>query len=282
MPSRCFWVRALAGFLTLVPAQAAFGSPKREIRGTVAGRLNEPGLQNTWEASWTRPLYRRTAEARAGAGVSLTLSPSYARWGPWIELSPLPILDFKAGWEPLYYFGAFGSLLGFQKREDDFGRQVRDDRDSEARSAWGRRLYAAPAFKARVGSVAAHAGATFEWWKAHAPAPYFYEPFRDTLLKSSGDRLVATRAALLYEHGLGTGEKMSVGPLHQITRVRRAPANRVERLGALVLWEPGPDWGKFQRPLIVLEISRYLEDPFKEGEWTATAALRFFLGKQKG
>jgi len=45
-------------------------------------------------------------------------------------------------------------------------------------------VYVAPALKAKAGPIVAALTAEREWWRSNARAVYFYEPTRDTLLRS--------------------------------------------------------------------------------------------------
>ena len=122
------------------------------------------------------------AGAHAAAGITHSLTPSYTRLGAWVELSPLSVLDLRAGVEPGAYFGTFGSLQSFASYTDRFDDAARNAQGNSARPGTGSRLYFSPTLKMRVGPFVAASGADLEWWRSSASGPLYYEPARDTLL----------------------------------------------------------------------------------------------------
>jgi len=134
---------------------------QRVVSGQLGAAVNEPGLRNTLEVSWNRPLSSSNspllADAHLSAGLVSITTPSLARLGGWIEYSPLSILDIRAGIEPTAYFGTFHSLLSFGAYTDPYDRETREARDDET-SGTGSRSYVAPTLKVRAGNLVAKAG----------------------------------------------------------------------------------------------------------------------------
>jgi hypothetical protein len=163
----------------------------REVRGQIGASVNNAGLQNTFDVSWTWPVSRSTHPLLSGAylatGLTNTITPSQAKLGAWIEYSPLSILDVRAGFDP-----------------------------SRGTST---RTYLSPTLKFKAGPIVGSAGAEFEWWRSSEEEPFFYEPTRDTLLESDGDRLLTTTSVLMYRR-TGPGS-FSVG-----RGAERAPRTR--------------------------------------------------------
>jgi hypothetical protein len=254
----------IAAALVLAYALAAAG----EVRVGLGGSVNPAGLQNALDVSWRRDLSRShgalVADAHVSAGVSSRLTPAYARVGPWVELAPLSVVEVRTGLEAVGYFGTFHSLLsyaGYGERFDDHSRKLRDD----ARSGLGARGYVAPTLKGRVGPLVFRSRAEFEWWTVRVPGPYVYEPSRDTLLRASGDGLVATETLLLWAFHEDGPRRLMAGPIHEMTLVHDYAGNRRQLVGVVAVWGTGRRLFGLTDPMVLAKVSRYVEDPYREG-----------------
>lgn len=273
-------VASAQGALTGEPPQSS--DVRRAVSNQIGGSINEPGLQNTLEVSWFRPLSSSGnplfADAHLSAGLVSVATPSEARLGVWIEYSPLSILDIRAGVEPTVYFGTFNSLLSFATYADPFDRDTRTAR-ADSTSGTGSRAYVAPALKMKAGPLVARVGAAFERWASSAAGPLFYEPTRDTLLKSGGDYLMTLTTIAMYQHDEPSGGLMSAGIIHDMTDVFDAPGNRSQRVGLIGIREFGrPRFGLPHLRVTAL-VWRYLEDRSKHNQWGAAVAIGFRTGK---
>ena len=243
-------------------ARAQSDPPVRsELRGQLGASINNAGLQNTLEMTWIRP--------RISAGVVHGLTPAQTRLGGWLQISPLPVFDLRAGVDPSIYFGTFNSLQGFDSYEQAFDKDARDAR-AGAKAGYALRTYLAPTVKLKAGPIAAAVTAELEWWRSNEDAPYFYEPTRDTLLKSSGDRLMTTSSVVLWQRG-----SMSAGAIHTSMRVFDAQPNDVQKLGAIAIHQSRGRRFGLSNPRVTVIVAKYLEDPSKDGQWTAAAAVGF-------
>lgn len=255
----------------------------RALRTSLGASLNPAGLQHALDVSVSRPLFSSHSlllkDAHLAAGASSRLTPAYLRLGPWVELSPLSVLDVRMGVDGIGYFGTFHSLQPF----DGYGAPFDDDTRREldvAETGLAARAYVAPALKARAGRLTFVGRAEFEWWTADAPGPFFYEPFRDTLLRVSSDALVATETMLLWSLRTHEGRELMAGPVHELTEVYDAPANRRQLLGLLVVWGLGPRRLGFAKPVLVLKAARYMEHPNREGGITLQLGLATVLSER--
>jgi hypothetical protein len=251
------------------------------IEESFGASVNQLGLQNVLGVSWTRPLTRSRrpllADSRLRAGLAHTLTPSYTRVSAWVELSPLSILDVRVGAEPAVYFGSFGSLMSFQSYADDFRDQVRSRRRSEARAGTGARLFLAPTLKGRVGAYVFASSASLEWWRSSAAGPLYYEPARDALLRSDGDRLLTLATILARRLPLGGGGELTCGLRHDLTEVFAAPENRSQKVGLFVARRLAARRLSLPaRSVVGVQVAYYLEDPIRRGQ--LGAALGVSLG----
>lgn len=271
----------LAGGPVVVFAQAPTGAvpsgAQREVRGQVGASINNAGLQNTLDVSWTwrtstsrHPLL---SGAHIATGVTHALTPTQVRLGGWFEYSPLSILDLRAGFDPSAYFGTFDSLMGFSSYGDPFDPDARQARGG-ARTGMARRVYVAPTLKFKAGPFVASSTAEVEWWRSTAGAAFFYEPTRDTLLKSDGDRLITTTSAVMHQWGHASS-LLSIGALHTLSQVSDVHYNRIQKLGVIAIKEFAATHYRLPKPRVTVVVAKYLEDPMKQGEWTAALAVGF-------
>jgi hypothetical protein len=263
-------------------------TPSRSVRrldGSLGGSVNPLGVQNQVELWWARPLFSSSSpllkDAHFSYGLSTRLTPAYLRAGGWVELSPLSVLDLRIGAEPIGYFGTFHHLLPFQGYGDRFDDDTRKAR-AGARGGGALRLYGSPTVKARVGRLIVRARAEMEWWRASAPGPYFYEPFRDTLLQSSGDAVTATETLALWTLWDNGPRKLLVGPIHDLTVVSGARANRRQDVGLVAIWGLGARRFGLKDPVVFAKVARYLEDPNREGGVAAQLAVGFTIRPPRG
>lgn len=268
----------------LLAASLAGAAPTRTLQETFGGSLNVIGVQNNVELSWRWGLSRSEnpllKDAHFSVGFTDSFSPAYNRVAAWIELSPLSILDLRAGIEPALYFGTFSALQDFGSYDDLYDEDTRRATNGRAKAGFGGRVYLAPTFKFRLGRVILASTAEFEWWKAGSDGPYFYESTRDLLLKADGDSMMQTSSVLLYEIARGEG-KLLVGPIHNLTEAYDAPQNRIQRLGLLGVYELAPRRYGVRQPTVILHVARYLDDRYKKDELTAVLALRFGFAREQ-
>ena len=255
---------------------APFGA-HREVRGQVGAAVNNTGLQNTFEVLWTRPTSRSSHPLLSGAhiatGLTQTLTPTQAKFGGWFEYSPLSILDLRAGVDPSAYFGTFDSLMGLRSYYEPFDPDSRKAHGG-AKAGMAARVYLSPTLKWKAGPIVGSSSADLEWWRSNADATYFYEPTRDTVLRSNGDRMLMTTNVLMYQWA-ATSSSLSIGALHTLAQVPDAPNNHIQKLGAIAIKEFSTNHFGLPKPRVTVVVARYLEDPFKKDQWTAAIAVGY-------
>ena len=255
-------------------------SVTREIRGQLGASVNNLGLQHTLDIVWTKPASSSAHPLFSGAhlavAVSSAVTPALARVGGWIEYAPLSIVTVRAGLEPAAYFGTFNALKSIDGYDAPFDGDTLGAMDGEP--GRGLRAYVTPSLQARVGPIAARVSADVEHWRAWTDGRVFYEPTRDTVVRSRGDWLLNASAVATYQHDFEHGGFASAGVLFATVRVFDAPQNEVRRLGGVAIREfARPHLGLPHLRLTAL-VWRYLEDPWKRGEWGAAAAIGYRFG----
>ena len=248
-----------------------------DLRGQIGASINNAGAQLSFDLSRRRPLsssrHPLLSEAHVSVGGSAAFTPAHLRAGVWLEAAPVSVFVLRVGAEPAYYFGTFDSLASFDSRRDAFDTDSRRERGGAA-SGTAVRVYVTPTLRLRAGRFIGLSSADVEWWSSNASGPFFYEPTRDTLLDVSGDRLTTVTSAVLYDHPLGTGG-LTTGLTHSRMRVRGGSLNEIQRLGVVAVRQFDGHFLSLDRPSVTISASRYIDDPSKQGEWTASMAIGF-------
>jgi hypothetical protein len=268
--------RAVASEAPEVPAGVL------NLRGQLGASINNAGLQQSFDLSWNRPLSASRHPLLSGAhvavGGSTAITPAHLRGGGWVEIAPVSVFVVRAGAEPGHYFGTFNSITSFDSRTDAFDTDSRRERGG-ATSGTATRLYVTPTLQFRVGRIVGATSADLEWWSSNARGPFFYEPTRDTLLDTKGDRLTALTSAVLYEYPVAQGG-FSAGVMHSRTRVDDASLNQIQRLGGIFIRQFEGQILGLARPSVTGLVWRYMDDSSKRGEWAAAMAIGFSLNRK--
>jgi hypothetical protein len=262
-------------------------TPTSELRTQLGVSYNNLGLQQSLEWTRRRPIRPGsgplTADRHVAFGAQVAVSPSYARLHVWAQFAPVSILTLRFGVEPAQYFGTFDSLMPFDTADQPFDTDSRKDRGG-ARADRATRVYFTPTFRVRVRHVLALASIDGESWSSSSPGTFFYEPTRDTLLKSRGASLGVGRVALMYEHVAAGGTRVGVGGIY--TSQNHAGSAEVikrlhiERAGVITSIQSDGRLLGLRRPNITATVSRYLKHPTKTDEWTATLTVAATLRRR--
>ena len=265
------------------PEGPAGTSPvRRELTGQLGASFNNPGLQNTLDLAWVKPIGDSNrallADARIAAGIVSVTTPTMTRLGGWVEYAPLSIVSVRAGVEPAFYFGSFTSLMPFASYDAPFDKDVLKTK-AGTQPGVGVRSYITPSLQMRAGPIVARAGGDFERWRSSADGPYYYEATRDQLLASGGDHLINATGVAMYEHATAGGGYLSAGPIYGVTRVFDARANQSRRLGIIAVRQFASTHLRLPNPRLTVLMYRYLEDRSKQGGWGGALALAFHSGR---
>jgi len=257
------------------------GAAERQLGGIVGTQLNPLGLQAHVGVGWKWALSRSTNRWLDGAhvtvGASESLSPAYSRTEVFVELSPLSVLDLRAGTQLVGYFGTFGHLVGFPSYDADFSDQARKALATGARARLGNVLSASATLKFAVGRLALRSTADLERWGVAEPGPCYYEPFRGTLLRAGGDSLVAGNSVLLLDVSASRNRQRQLGLYHDLLYVRHAPQNRRQRLGPFAAWSLGEKRFGVREPMLYCGVLGYVEAPNRSGV-SVLLAVGFRMG----
>lgn len=276
-------VLVVGGSLTAGPAQAQTATPAgpaavHELRSQLGASINNAGLQQSLDWSWRRPLSTSgsllLSEAHVAFGGTAAATPASLRGSAWVEIAPVSFFVVRAGIDPSQYFGTFDSLTSFESRLDAFDPDARRARGT-AKPGRATKVYLTPTLQLRAGHFAGQSSLDLEHWSSTAPGPLFYEPTRDTLLDVSGDRLTTLTTVALYEHEQAGGGKLSVGPMHTLTRVHNSTFNQIQRVGAVAIEQMAGRHFGLNQPRAILQVGYYVDDSSKRGQLSAALAVGF-------
>ncbi|MEZ4450110.1 MAG: hypothetical protein R3B09_11590 [Nannocystaceae bacterium] len=190
------------------PAPPTVLPPRHRIAYTNATfvRYNPLGLENRLKIVYQRRLWGRTGKlfdgAYVGVGPKLDISPSNFRAGGVFELVPLAILQLRAAYYLLGYFGSQKyKAHPFTSPTDEYGPdelKIRADQDL-AINVFGGQLEANALFQVKFGPIALRDEVTYfhNTFTLPAPADVFYDLRTDLLVPAKGGYL-GNDADLLY------------------------------------------------------------------------------------
>jgi hypothetical protein len=260
---------------------------KRRFENTFAFVANPLGIQDAFEASWTKRLNESDQllykDAHVAFGASSKLTPAFERIGGWFEYSPLSVIDFRVGIEPVYYFGTYKVFLPFDRANARFDDDVIEARVKEATAGFAGRIYFSPTLKAKAGSIVGRVRAEVSLWKAERKGePFYYEPAWDTLIKASGSSVLTLEALALREIRLSEKKSLLLGPVYDLTTVNDAGVNRKQDVALLAVWSTSGSFHALQDPTLAAKILYFIQDPWRRHEFAAQIAFVFGLGRSPG
>ncbi len=242
-------------------------------------RYNPLGLETQNRLVFQRRLQESESRLRrdtfASVAASLKLNPAYIKVGPIVELQPIAVLNVRAGYEFLQYFGSLGFLRSYPDATRDSSDDTRKLTKAAAYSTTGHHLYVEPTLQAKVGSVALRSKLAIEYWsmKLTGGDRVFYDATLDTLVPGKG-WVVTNDTDLVYMAGrLTVGARFSgVWPMYEKDEFGGGgqPAgfvgNSHMRLGPVVAFSfTTQEYSSFNKPTLLAMAAWYLDHRSREG-----------------
>ncbi|MBU8896245.1 hypothetical protein KRR26_11550 [Corallococcus sp. M34] len=235
-------------------------------------RYNPLGLETQNRLVYQRRLFDSSEllfrDTFASAAASLKASPAYVKVGPMLELQPLTVLNLRAGYEYVRFFGTMGFLQSYPGPFHDFSDDVRDATRDGAYSTSGHHLLFEPTVQAKVKSVALRSKLAVEYWNVNlrdGAGGTFYDATLDTLVPGKG-WVLANDTDLLYLGGAWTvGARFSaVWPRYgeDASLPANFKGNSHMRVGPLVAYSfHTRENSSFNRPTLLVIAGWYLQHP---------------------
>ncbi|MFB1483706.1 hypothetical protein [Corallococcus sp. RDP092CA] len=261
-----------------VPPPAQPPLPDRRVFFTTLNvvRYNPLGLESQNRLVYQKRLFDSPSvllrDTYASAAASLKLSPAFFKLGPVVEVQPLAVLNLRAGYEYVQFFGTFGSIQSYPDAFQPYDDDLRSATNDTAYGTSGHHFFVEPMLQAKVKSIALRTKLAIEYWNVSlhdgGTRGTFYDPTLDTLVPGKG-WVLANDTDLLWLGGKWTlGARLSaVWPRYDedATAVeplpgRKLPTNQHLRVGPLVAYafdtRPG---GLMSKPTVLLIAGWYLK-----------------------
>jgi hypothetical protein len=281
--------RLLLAVLVLSCAPAFAEPPPRQAPtltydNLLAVRMNPLGGGDELRLRYRIPLYGSDRAVLAqnffGIAPAVMVAPAFVKLGLGVELAPLSVLHFYAGYEPTAYFGDLGALHSYPSANADYGSGAFDKSPSTA----GATTYAAFlhqvvlsgtlqlayrgfAFRSTLKALYVSAG-------TRNGDPVFYDTLYDVLLPKNG-WMLQSDTDLLYVSKIRLTAGVRFSLLHtwypasaflpgEATDNPNTPISRIGPLVAYTFFER--HHGAFDAPTLVLVTGWYLEHRYRTGE----------------
>lgn len=267
----------LVPMLLAFTAQADAPPDRHSLRygSAVVGRLNPLGARLSLDVGYRYKLYEEVENplwkgAHLGAGVSTIITPGLARLGLYVEAEPIGILQLKAVWEWVQFFGLFGHGRDFDSPNDDYSDTVIDAGEAagvgDAAGGWHLNLMAV--LRGKVGPVVIRDTLRVVYQKQQDNfGPYWYDPYYDMVHANEGWYLVndADVIALLLDERLIVGARYTM--VHSFyDNVPETDATPTHRLGPVIGWRFYKDpTMAFDEPTIIFLANWWLKHPNRTG-----------------
>jgi hypothetical protein len=243
-------------------------------------RLNPLGLETQNRLVFQRRLMESQSllfrDTFVSGAASLKLNPAFLKVGPIIELQPIAVLNIRAGYEFVPYFGSFGNVQSYPNPTIDYSDDARKKSEDRAYSTTGHHVLIEPTLQAKVKSVAIRSKLAVEYWAMNVNAgdTTFYDATLDTHVPANG-LILANDTDVLYLAGkLTAGIRFSgVWPIYQDADF--GPTGKPEdfagtshmRVGPLLAYSLNTkEFGStFNKPTVLANIAWYVDHPNREG-----------------
>lgn len=273
--------------LTAAPAVAyAADEPVRpehriEYTSLTAVRLNPLGLSEQLELGYRYRLYEDPAplfrDAFLGGAAVANLTPSFARLGGKIEIRPLTILLFSAGYYFHGWFGSFDALMSYPSPRADYSDTRAKELGDQGLNAatTGAELELRGQVLAKVGPIVLRSDTKVSSFKVDIPDSdrVFYDSNSDIAVADRG-MLIQNDEDLVYfsDFGLVAGARLSViaAPYRDAAYLPGEPTDDpngpIVRLGPLMAYtfydEPE---SSFNKPTVIAIAGWHLAHRFRTG-----------------
>jgi hypothetical protein len=209
------------------------------------------------------------------AGTMLALNPAYAQASLYGEWTPAIFAQLKLQYDLYGFFGDNGALLSFPSAGARFGDDEIDALEGQEESGLGHRVLFQPTLRGKLGPLFLRnqTDVAFYWFDARNR--YAFEREYDTLLRKTGDFLVANRSHLLFQAWRGAGETILLaGPFYDVTHAVDAGLTR-QRVGGALYWLPVENLWLFSHPRLYGEFGYNMQDRNRDNQFFAVFGAGF-------
>lgn len=261
------------------PAPAAL-APIPDVRLYLASlslaRYNPLGLETQNRLVLQKRLFDSEAlllrDTFVSGALSLKASPAAVKVGPLVEFQPVAMLNVRAGYEYVRYFGTLGFLQSYPNSLADFSDDTRELTEAEAYSTSGHHFLIEPTVQGKVRNFVVRSKMSVEYWNVdlrQGERGTFYDGLLDTLVPGKGWVLTNdTDVLMLATPQWVVGLRFSaVFPKYGDAERAGLPVgdNSHMRVGPMAAYSLNTDEGTlFNKPTLILITGWYLKHPNRE------------------
>jgi hypothetical protein len=227
-------------------------------------------LNYRWDYSLGRSKLLRYLETQIGVTGGST--PAFARWGAYVENTPMSLLQVRLQYDGFEYFGTHGILLDFPSADAPYSDSDRKAMAGSERSGTGYRLMARPTLRARFGRFLVRDGNDIAFTHPSSTPGFYYNGEYDTLTKDS-DWILMNRALVMVDvlHPVAQ-DGLLFGAIYQYTHTFGTDISS-HRAGAAFAWTFADRFWGANRPRLVGMGGVVLSDRYRTGDPFVTLAI---------
>ncbi len=252
---------------------------KLVIHQLLGGQYNPWGAENTMSIGICSPLIGRPGilfeYTNIEVGLVSILSPVYNHIGPYIQLTPLSVLQLRVDMTWVAYWPFFFDRAGFYGREgyqDDYQNAALPSENAETATGWNITFSAVLRARVPIGPVAIvlFDMLTYEHWSL-GDEPYYVNLKRDMIFANT-DWVLTNEAILCVEIPLSSNLNLRVGGFDSL---RYLPDSRnLNNLAGGMLMLNIPRGGRTTRDVSpFVRVGWYSNHAFRRGEVSAVVGL---------
>jgi hypothetical protein len=269
-------------------------------RNTLAVRFNPLGLLYDGRFAFRVRLYESQSIALrdnyVGIGLAPTASPAFARIGPYVEFSPLTILNIWAAFQYVQYFGTFNLFQSFPSANSNFsdsqissrGLLPKEDvQRGYVTNGWELTLGASLQVKVKSVVMRSQARLIRADMKLREGDTVYYDQFYDVLSANRGWAFTNDLDVLWQglENKLVAGGRYTfTAPLYTETQLltgETMPINSMHRVGPFVGYTfKFEDGAAFNTPTVFLLVQWWLQHRYRTGVDSSAAFPLIGVGFQ--
>ncbi len=249
-------------------------------RGVLQLRANPIGLSLLNDVGYQAPMWDSESLLLDGTtiegGVTTGLSPAFGWAGPYVEWLPLAVLELRASFHGMQYFGTFGYLYELQDEDrtwdSDALSRSSDEGLGQSASGWMAMGRATP--QILLGRVVATGETSVRYISMDMEGAY-YEPYFDILMEPD-EVMWKTRPTVGYLLGSDLARSyLLVGARYERVWTRRAEESR-DIVGAVWNWKLPPSIMTRGAPELAGFVGAFV-DHSQRGDVTPYGAVQWMM-----
>lgn len=275
-----FRTAMLAGALALASGQADAADKPPPMRVYLSQldviRYNPLGLESQNRLMWERRLMDSESvlfsNTFSAAGLNLKVNPAFVKVGPQIEIQPIALLNLRATYEYMQFFGTFDYMQSWPEPLDPalLSDDAREANGAEAYVTAGHHVFGEATLMAKGGPVVVRSKFALEYWRMNVEDGdvAWYDATLDTFVPAEG-WVWTNDSDLLYMRDNLTAGVRFTGVFPQLDGVQlardAADANH-KRVGPLVAYRLHDDPERaLTRPTVLGILGWYVDHPTRQG-----------------